>query len=110
MSTIRHKEPLGKRRTAGWDRTAPLDPKNLELHAKLLAVGKPMSGRMRGFVYSCRNGRQHFHRRVIPRDPLTPVQRRSRAAFARAYRARSQNQPLMEEQGKAQPQRHLDKA
>ena len=82
----------------GYDRAAPLNPKDRELHAKLVAEGKPMSGRMGAFVYSYYNGRLHWHRYVVPKDPRTPAQRRSRAAFGKASKAWSENQPLTQEQ------------
>ena len=47
-----HADPRGRRSPVAYDRAAPLDAKDLGLHAKLLAEDKPMSGRMRGFVYS----------------------------------------------------------
>ena len=74
MSAPLHRDPRGRRRPVGYDRAAPLDAKDLGLHAKLLAEGKPMSGRMRGFVYSwhkckhrlalsgLRTAQQHFVR------------------------------------------------
>jgi hypothetical protein len=56
-----------------------------------------MSGRMRGYVYSWHHGRLHWHRYVVPKDPRTPGQRRSRAAFGKAAKAWSEIQPLTEE-------------
>jgi len=98
MSAVPPKDPRGRRRPVGWDRAAPLAPKDLGLHAKLLADGKPMSGRMRGFVYSFHHGRLHSHRYVVPRDPRTPAQRRSCAVFRKASKTWSENQPLTEAQ------------
>jgi hypothetical protein len=72
MEAVLQKDPHGGRRPCGYDRAAPLSPKDLEVHAKLVAVGKTMSGGMRGFVYcwpKCkphhtlsgfRTGQQHF--------------------------------------------------
>jgi hypothetical protein len=57
-----------------------------------------MSGRSGGYVYWWHNGRLHWHRYVVPNDPRTPMQRRSRAAFAVASKAWSENQPLTKEQ------------
>jgi hypothetical protein len=98
MSAVPHKDPHGRRRPVGWHRTAALEPKHLEMHTQLISKGKPMSGRIGGYVYWWRNGRQHWRRHVIPADPRNPVQRRSRAAFRAAAIAWSQNQPLTEEQ------------
>jgi hypothetical protein len=63
-----------------------------------LTEGKPMNGRMRGFVYSWRHGRLHRHRYEVPKDPKVPAQQRSRAAFGKTSKAWSQNQRLTEEQ------------
>ena len=46
-----------------------------------------MSGRCGGYVYAWRNGKVQPRRHVIPRDPRTPAQRRSRAAFAKTSKA-----------------------
>ena len=98
ISAVLHKDPRGRRCPVGYDRAAPLNPKDRELHAKLVAEGKPMSGRMGAFVYSYYNGRLHWHRYVVPKDPRTPAQRRSRAAFGKASKAWSENQRLTQEQ------------
>jgi hypothetical protein len=51
MSAVPHKDPRGRRQAVGWHRAAALDPKYLELHAQLISKGKPMSGRIGGYVY-----------------------------------------------------------
>ena len=98
MSPVPRKDPRGRRRPVGYDRAAPLKPIDLETHTQLLDAHKIMSGRCRGYVYWWQNGRLHWRRYVVPRDPSTPTQRRSRAAFGAASKAWSQNQPLTQEQ------------
>jgi hypothetical protein len=98
ISTAPHKDPRGRRRPIGWHRAAVLEPKFLQLHAQLLAEGKPMSGRCGGYVYSWHHGRLHWHRYVVPKDPCTLAQRRSRAAFGTASKAWSENNTLTPEQ------------
>ena len=98
MPAVRRKDPRGRRRPVGYDRAAPLQPIDLEAHKKLLDERKIMSGRSRGHVYWWHNGRLHWRRYVIPRDPRTVTQRRSRAAFGKASRAWSENQPLTQAQ------------
>ena len=98
MPAVPHKDPRGRRRPVGYDRAAPLKPIDLEAHKQLLGAHQIMSGRCRGYVYWWRKGRLHWRRHVIPRDPRTPRQRRSRAAFGKAAKAWSQNQPLTQAQ------------
>ena len=98
MSTVPHKDPRGRRRPVGYDRAAPLTPIDLETHKQLLGAHQIMSGRCRGYVYSWRKGKLHWRRHVIPADPRTPAQRRSREAFGKASKAWSQNQPLTQAQ------------
>ena len=80
---------------------APLSPKELKQHARLLAEGKPMSGRSGPFVYYMLNGKQCWRRYSVPRDPRTAPQRRSRAAFRAASRTWSQAGPLTDKQREA---------
>ena len=94
LSADTRKDPRGRRRPLGYDRAAPLKPIDLLTHTQLLDARKIMSGRCRGYVYWWRKGKLHFRRHVVPRDPRTPKQRRSRAAFRKASKAWSQNQPL----------------
>jgi hypothetical protein len=77
---------------------APLKTKELRLHARLLAQGKPMSGRSGPFVYYMLNGKQCWRRYGVPKDPRTPAQQRSRAAFRTASKAWSQARPLTNKQ------------
>jgi hypothetical protein len=79
----------------------PLSPRELKQHARLLAQGKPMSGRSGPFVYYMLNRKQCWRRYSIPKDPRTPAQKRSRAAFRAASRAWSQAGPLTDKQRRA---------
>lgn len=98
LSAVPHKDPRGRRQAVGWHRAAALDLKYLQLHAQLIAEGKPMSGRIGGYVYSRFNGRLYWHRYVVPKDPRTPAQRCSRTVFRDASKVWSQNESLTEEQ------------
>jgi hypothetical protein len=75
---------------------AALSPKERELHARLLAEGKLMSGKCGGYDYYVVNGKQRWRRHAVPKDPRTPAQRRSRARFAAASKRWSQEGPLTE--------------
>ncbi len=98
MSAVPHKDPRGRRRPTGYDRAAPLSPIDLETHRQILDARKIVSGRCRGYVYSWHHGRLHWHRYVVPKDPRTSKQRRSRAAFRKASKAWSEIQPLTQTQ------------
>ena len=98
MSAAPRKDPPDTGRTVWWHRDAALKAKYLQLHAQLIAEGKPMSGRCGGYVYYWAYGRLCWRVYVIPKDPRTAAQRRSRAAFGTASKAWSENQPLTEEQ------------
>jgi hypothetical protein len=97
ISTARQDDPPVRRRALLRCRHRILEPHELEQHAWLLAEGKPLSGRHGPFVYYWAYGRQHWRRDVIPRDPRTPAQQRSRAAFATASKGWSETAPLTEE-------------
>ena len=73
---------------------APLSPKELKQHARLLAEGKPMSGRSGPFVYYMLNRKQCWRRYSVPQDPRTARQQRSRAAFRAASKTWSQAETL----------------
>lgn len=60
-----------------------------------------MSGRFGAFVYYWAYGRQCWHRLVLPKDPRSPAQQRSRAAFRAATKAWSKNVPLTDAQRNA---------
>jgi hypothetical protein len=98
ISADPHKDPRGRRRPVGYDRAAPLKPIDLETHKQLLGAHQIMSGRCRGYVYSWRKGKLHKRRYVVPKDPRTPTQQRSRAAFGAASKAWSENNTLTQEQ------------
>ena len=82
-------------------RRAALSPKERELHARLLAEGKLMSGRCGGYDYYVVNGKQRWRRHAVPEDPRTPAQQRSRARFAAASKTWSENAALTEAQREA---------
>jgi hypothetical protein len=98
MSAVPRKDPRGRRRPVGYDRTVPLKPIDLKTHTQLLGAHRMMSGRCRGYVYWWRKGRLHWRRYVVPKDPHTLAQRRSRAAFGTASKAWSENNTLTQEQ------------
>jgi hypothetical protein len=72
--------------------------RNRKLHAMLKMDGKPKSGRCGEYVYYLRKGRQCWRRYVVPKDPRTPPQQRSRAAFGAASKTWSQSKRLTEKQ------------
>ena len=98
LSAAPRKNPRGRRRPVPCRRDATLEAKYRQLHAQLIAEPKPMSGRAGGYVYYWAYGRLCWRVHIIPKDPRTPPQQRSRAAFAAASKAWSQDQPLSGEQ------------
>ena len=98
LTAVPRKDPRGRRRPVGWHRAAVLDPKLLQLHAQLIAEPKPMSGQFGGYVYWWQNGRLHWRRYVVPIDPHTPAQQRSRTAFGTGSNVWSDNSVLTQEQ------------
>jgi hypothetical protein len=64
----------------------------------LLDDGIPKSGRHAEWVYYMLRGRLCLRRYVVPHDPRTPGQLRSRAAFAAASKAWSHSNQLTQEQ------------
>jgi hypothetical protein len=98
MSAVPPMDPRGRRRPVGWHRAATLEPKHLKLHAQLISERKPMSGRCGGYVYYWAYGRLCWRRHVVPKDPRTPAQERSRAAFRAASIAWSHDPRLSEAQ------------
>ena len=75
---------------------AVLSPKELELHAQLVAEGCLKSGRSGGYDYYVVNGKQRWRRHAVPKDPRTPAQQRSRARFAAASKTWSEDGLLTE--------------
>ncbi|MEI7937341.1 MAG: hypothetical protein WCK27_11685 [Verrucomicrobiota bacterium] len=98
VPAVRQKKQRRKRGIAPTGGMVPLSSKELKQHARLLAQGKPLSGRSGPFVYYMRNGRLCWRRYVVPEDPSTARQRRSRAAFRAASRTWSQGGPLTDKQ------------
>jgi hypothetical protein len=90
MPAVRRKKQRRKRGIVPTGGMAPLTPKQLKQHARLLAEGKPMSGRSGPFVYYMLNRKQRWRRYCVPQDPRTAPQRHSRAAFRAASRTWSQ--------------------
>ena len=78
-----------------------LSPKELKLHARLIAEASLKSGRSGAYVYYTDKGKQRYRRYVVPKDPRTPRQHLSRAIFAAASRMWSEDGSLTEEQRKA---------
>ena len=75
---------------------APLSPRELELHAQLVADGRLKSGRAGGYDFYVVNGMQRWRRHAVPKDPRTPAQQRSRARFAAASKTWSEDGLLAE--------------
>ena len=67
------------------------------LHAQILGDKRPVSGRAGRYVYYWAYGRLCWRVYVVPKDPRTAVQRRSRAAFGAASKAWSQSRLLTQE-------------
>ena len=77
----------GRRRAVPRRSNSVLGAKELELHAELKLDGRLKNGRSGEFVYYLLNGRQCWRRHVVPKDPRTAAQLRSRKAFATASKA-----------------------
>ncbi len=69
----------------------------MQLHATQKADGSLKSGRGGGYVYYMFHGRQCWRRHVVPKDPRTPPQLRSRAVFGAASKAWSESLRLTDE-------------
>jgi len=68
-----------------------------QLHAQILGDKRPVSGRAGRYVYYWAYGRLCWRAYVVPKDPRTAVQRRSRAAFGAASKAWSESRLLTQE-------------
>ena len=101
ISAVPQRDRRDRRRSVPWRGNSILEAKYLQLHTQLITEGKPMSGRCGGYVYYWAYGRLCWRVYVIPKDPRTPAQRRSRAAFGAASKAWSENHPLTDEQRNA---------
>ena len=97
MSLAPREDPRGRRRAVSGRLAAALEARYLALHAQLIADNRPMSGRAGGHVYYWAYGRLCWRRHVVPKDPRTPAQQSSRAAFGASSRAWSENQALTRE-------------
>jgi hypothetical protein len=60
--------------------------------------GRPKSGRAGAYVYYMRKDRQCWRRYVVPKDPRTAAQRRSRVVFGTASKTWSADELLTDEQ------------
>ena len=69
-----------------------------QLHAQILGERRPVSGRAGRFVYYWAYGRLCWRAYVVPKDPRTAVQRRSRAALGAASKAWSESRLLTQQQ------------
>jgi hypothetical protein len=65
-----------------------------QLHRQIRGEKRPVSGRAGRYVYYWAYGRLCWRVYVVPKDPRTPAQRRSRAAFGSASKAWSKS-PLL---------------
>ena len=72
-----------------------------QLHRQIRGEKRPVSGRAGRYVYYWAYGRLCWRVYVVPKDPRTPVQRRSRAAFGAASKAWSENPLLTPERRQA---------
>jgi len=72
-----------------------------QLHQQIRGEKRPVSGRAGRYVYYWAYGRLCWRVYVVPKDPRTPVQRRSRAAFGAASKAWSESRLLTPERRQA---------
>jgi len=75
----------------------PLEAWYRALHAQILGDKRPVSGRAGRYVYYWAYDRLCWRVYVVPKDPRTAVQRRSRAAFGAASKAWSESRLLTQE-------------
>ena len=68
-----------------------------QLHQQILGEKRPVSGRAGRYVYYWAYGRLCWRAYVVPKDPRTAVQQRSRAAFGAASKAWSESRLLTPE-------------
>ena len=97
-SAAPRKHPRGRGQVVSRRCAAALEATYRQLHAQIIADKRPVSGRAGRYVYYWAYGHLCWRAYVIPKDPRTAVQQRSRAAFAAASTAWSERQPLTEEQ------------
>jgi hypothetical protein len=92
------RKPRRKRGIVPQGAKALLGAKERKLHDQLKKDGRPKSGRAGAYVYYMRKGRQCWRRYVVPNDPRTAGQRRSRSVFATASKTWSADELLTAEQ------------
>jgi hypothetical protein len=97
VPAVPQRRQRGRPRTARWGRKSALGVKELELHARHRADGSLKSGRGGGYVYYTFRGRQCWRRYVVPKDPRTLPQLRSRAVFRAISKAWSESRRLTDE-------------
>ena len=91
----------GRGRVASRHNDPALEAWYRQMHAQILGENRPVSGRAGRYVYYWAYGHLCWRPYVVPNDPRTPVQQRSRAAFAAASTAWSADEPLTRQQRKA---------
>ena len=91
-------KPRRRRRCVLTGGNACLTARERKLHDLLKKDGRPKSGRAGAYVYYMRKGRQCWRRYVVPKDPHTDAQRRSRAIFGTASKTWSADELLTDEQ------------
>jgi hypothetical protein len=91
-------KPRRRRRCVLTGGKACLTARERKLHDQLKKDGRPKSGRAGAYVYYMRKGRQCWRRYVVPKDPHTNAQRRSRAIFGTASKTWSADESLTDEQ------------
>jgi hypothetical protein len=93
--------PRGGQRALCSRKDPALEAWHRQLHAQLIGEKWIVSGRAGHYVYYWAYGRLCWRVYVVPKDPRTAAQRRSRAAFAAASKTWSANQPLTQAQREA---------
>jgi hypothetical protein len=91
-------KPRRRRRSILTGGKALLGAKDRQLHEQLKRDGRPKSGRAGAYVYYMRKDRQCWRRYVVPKDPRTAAQRRSRVVFGTASKTWSADELLTDEQ------------
>jgi hypothetical protein len=101
----RHKGPAFRRSKTRCKRgivprggKAPLGVRDRQLHEQLKKDGSLKSGRSGAYVYYVRKGQQRWRRYVVPRDPRTLAQQRSRAIFSAVSKTWSEDGTLTDGQ------------
>ena len=93
--------PRRRRGIAAKHRQALLGARDLQQHRELMNDGRLKSGRAGAYVYYVCKGQQRPRLFVVPRDPRTLAQQRSRARFGAASRTWSAAGPLTDQQRQA---------